>query len=280
MFNILLSNLKTDKTSSKNLMVSLKNIYKEYSNGGINQISENHVILNNLNLEIKEGEFVTIVGPSGCGKSTLLNILGGMDPFFRGEIQIDSKPIHDSPYTDRVIVFQEGALFPWLTVYQNIEFGLKIARVSKTQREQTVMHYIDMVQLTNFSQAFIHQLSGGMKQRVAIARALALNPKILLMDEPFAALDIQTRKMLYNELLKIHQQTNKTIIFVTHNINEAVSLGDRVIIMSPILANIKKEFIVDIPRPRKIDHPLIESITKEIVAESADLFPLSSPLIK
>ncbi len=260
-------------------MVSLKNIYKEYSNGSINQISENHVILNNLNLEIKEGEFVTIVGPSGCGKSTLLNILGGMDPFFRGEIQIDSKPIHDSPYTDRVIVFQEGALFPWLTVYQNIEFGLKIARVSKTQREQTVMHYIAMVQLTNFSQAFIHQLSGGMKQRVAIARALALNPKILLMDEPFAALDIQTRKMLYNELLKIHQQTNKTIIFVTHNINEAVSLGDRVIIMSPILANIKREFIVDIPRPRKIDHPLIESITKEIVAESVDLFPLDSPLV-
>jgi NitT/TauT family transport system ATP-binding protein len=260
-------------------MVSLKNIYKEYSNDGINQPSENHVILNNLNLEIKEGEFVTIVGPSGCGKSTLLNILGGMDPFFSGEIQIDSKPIHDSPYTDRVVVLQEGALFPWLSVYQNIEFGLKIARVSKTQREQTVMHYIDMVQLSSFSQAFIHQLSGGMKQRVAIARALALNPKILLMDEPFAALDIQTRKMLYNELLKIHQQTNKTIIFVTHNINEAVSLGDRVIIMSPILANIKREFIVDIPRPRKIDHPLIESITKEIVAESVDLFPLTSPLV-
>jgi NitT/TauT family transport system ATP-binding protein len=260
-------------------MVSLKNIYKEYSNDGINQPSENHVILNNLNLEIKEGEFVTIVGPSGCGKSTLLNILGGMDPFFSGEIQIDSKPIHDSPYTDRVVVLQEGALFPWLTVYQNIEFGLKVARVSKTQREQTVMHYLDMVQLSSFSQAFIHQLSGGMKQRVAIARALALNPKILLMDEPFAALDIQTRKMLYNELLKIHQQTNKTIIFVTHNINEAVSLGDRVIIMSPILANIKREFIVDIPRPRKIDHPLIESITKEIVAESVDLFPLTSPLV-
>jgi NitT/TauT family transport system ATP-binding protein len=260
-------------------MVSLKNIYKEYSNDGINQPSENHVILNNLNLEIKEGEFVTIVGPSGCGKSTLLNILGGMDPFFSGEIQIDSKPIHDSPYTDRVVVLQEGALFPWLTVYQNIEFGLKVARVSKTQREQTVIHYIDMVQLSSFSQAFIHQLSGGMKQRVAIARALALNPKILLMDEPFAALDIQTRKMLYNELLKIHQQTNKTIIFVTHNINEAVSLGDRVIIMSPILANIKREFIVDIPRPRKIDHPLIESITKEIVAESVDLFPLTSPLV-
>ena len=129
-----------------------------------------------------------------------------------------------------------------------------------------------MVQLSNFTNAFIHQLSGGMKQRVAIARALALNPKILLMDEPFAALDVQTRKMLYTEVLKIHQETNKTILFVTHNINEAVALGDRVIVMSPKLKNIKKEFIVDIPRPRKIDHPLIDSITKEIISESEDLF--------
>jgi len=129
-----------------------------------------------------------------------------------------------------------------------------------------------LVHLSNFTDAFIHQLSGGMKQRVAIVRALALNPKILLMDEPFAALDVQTRKMLYTEVLKIHQETNKTILFVTHNINEAVALGDRVIVMSPKLKNIKKEFIVDIPRPRKIDHPLIESITKEIVAESEDLF--------
>jgi NitT/TauT family transport system ATP-binding protein len=260
-------------------MLRLKNVNKEYSNDNRNKTVKNHVILNNVNLDIREGEFVTIVGPSGCGKSTLLNILGGMDPFFKGEIQIDSKPIHESPYTDRIVVFQEGALFPWLTVYQNIEFGLKVAKVSKTQRRKTIMRYIDMVQLTDFTHAFIHQLSGGMKQRVAIARALALNPKILLMDEPFAALDIQTRKMLYNELLKIHQQTNKTIIFVTHNINEAVVLGDRVIIMSPKLANIKKEFIVDIPRPRKIDHPLIESITKEIVAESADLFPSITPQV-
>ena len=272
--------MSSSKSQSKNntvfeeekLMLRLRNIHKEYYQDNGNQLLLNHVILNNLNLDIKEGEFVTIVGPSGCGKSTLLNILAGMDTSYNGEIFIDSKPIKKSANTDRVVVFQEGALFPWLTVYQNIEFGLKIAKISKDKRRKTILDFLDLVQLSNFSNAFIHQLSGGMKQRVAIARALALNPKILLMDEPFAALDVQTRKMLYKEVLKIHQETNKTIIFVTHNINEAVALGDRVIVMSPKLKNIKKEFIVDIPRPRKIDHPLIESITKEIVAESEDLF--------
>src|SRR3954468_2832227 len=272
--------MSSSKSQSKNnaisevekLMLRLRNIHKEYYQDNGNQLLLNHVILNNLNLDINEGEFVTIVGPSGCGKSTLLNILVGMDTAYNGEIFIDSKPIKETSNTDRVVVFQEGALFPWLTVYQNIEFGLKIAKISKDKRRKTIMDFIDLVQLSNFSNAFIHQLSGGMKQRVAIARALALNPKILLMDEPFAALDVQTRKMLYKEVLKIHQETNKTILFVTHNINEAVALGDRVIVMSPKLKNIKKEFIVDIPRPRKIDHPLIESITKEIVAESEDLF--------
>ena len=260
-------------SSEKKSMLRLRNIYKEYNNqDNGNQLLLNHIILNNLNLDIKEGEFVTIVGSSGCGKSTLLNILDGMDTFYNGEICIDSKPIKESLYSDRIVVFQEGALFPWLTVYQNIEFGLKIAKISKDKRRKTIIDFIDLVQLSNFTNAFIHQLSGGMKQRVAIARALALNPKILLMDEPFAALDVQTRKMLYTEVLKIHQETNKTILFVTHNINEAVSLGDRVIVMFPKLKNIKKGFIVDIPRPRKIDHPLIESITKEIVSESEDLF--------
>jgi len=267
-----LSNLNLHKTSDKRSMLSLKNVYKEYYSNTKNNSSVKHLVLNKINLDIKEGEFITIVGPSGCGKSTLLNILGGMDQIFKGDIKIDSKPIADTPYNDRIVVFQEGALFPWLTIYQNIEFGLKIAKIAKSKRKEIILKYIEIVQLTKFTNAYIHQLSGGMKQRVAIARALALNPKILLMDEPFAALDVQTRKILYNELLKIHQKTNKTIIFVTHNINEAVALGDRVIVMSPKLANIKKEFIVNIPRPRKIDHPLIESITKEIVAESADLF--------
>lgn len=274
-----MSNSKSQSNNfskEKKLMLRLKNIYKEYNQDNGNHLLTQYIILNNLNLDIKEGEFVTIVGPSGCGKSTLLNILAGMDTSFKGEVFVDSKPINKSLYTDRIVVFQEGALFPWLTVYQNIEFGLKIAKVPQNQRKNTVTYYIDLVQLSNFTNAFVHQLSGGMKQRVAIARALTLNPKILLMDEPFASLDVQTRKMLYAELLNIHQETNKTILFVTHNINEAVALGDRVIVMSPKLKNIKKEFIVDLPRPRNIDHPLIESITKEIVAESKDLFPTAA----
>jgi len=267
--------------NEETLMLRLRNIHKEYnSQDNGNQLLLNNIILNNLNLDVNEGEFVTIVGPSGCGKSTLLNILAGMDTSYDGEIFIDSKPIKESPYSDRIVVFQEGALFPWLTVYQNIEFGLKIAKIPKDKRRKTILHFIDLVQLSNFTNAFIHQLSGGMKQRVAIARALALNPKILLMDEPFASLDVQTRKMLYNEVLRIHQETNKTILFVTHNISEAVALGDRVIVMSPKLKNIKKEFIVGIPRPRKIDHPLIESITKEIVAESEDLFSTNTSTAK
>jgi len=233
-----------------------------------------HTVLDKLNLRIKKGEFITIVGPSGCGKSTLLNILAGLDNGFDGSISVDNKPIAQSPNTDRIVVFQEGALFPWLTVYGNIEFGLKIAKVPKQKRHERILKLIEMVQLTNFTDAYIHQLSGGMKQRVAIARALALDPKILLMDEPFAALDVQTRKILYEHLFAIHHETKKTIIFVTHNIHEAVALGDRVIVMSPKLANIKKKITVNISRPRSIDHPLVSSIAKEIISESEELFSI------
>jgi NitT/TauT family transport system ATP-binding protein len=265
-------------------VLKLENVSKVYyGNGNSNKSnSENkaltqHTVLNNLSIDVREGEFITIVGPSGCGKSTLLNIVSGIDTSYKGDIQIDGKPISQSINTDRIVIFQEGALFPWLTVYENVEFGLKVAKLPKDKRREIVMHYIQLVQLTNFANAFLHQLSGGMKQRVAVARALALNPKILLMDEPFAALDIQTRRMLYNQLLQIHQETNKTILFVTHNINEAVVLGDRVIVMSPRLANIRKEFVVDLPRPRQLDDPLINSITKEIIEESRELYYSPSP---
>lgn len=261
-------------------MLKLENVSKVYYGKSHVSSSEDNndsrlflerVVLNNLNLSIGEGEFITIVGRSGCEKSTLLNIVSGVDRSYIGVIQIDGKPISQSTNTDRIVIFQEAALFPWLTVYGNVEFGLKVAKLPKNKRRDIVMHYIDLVQLTNFANTFIHQLSGGMKQRVAIARALVLDPKILLMDEPFAALDIQTRTILYNQLLQIHQRTNKTILFVTPNINEAVALGDRVIVMSPLLANIRKEFTVDLPRPRQLDHPLINSITKEIIEETKDL---------
>ena len=192
-------------------MLKLENVSKAYyekshisssdDNNDSTPFSE-HVVLNNLNLSIGQGEFITIVGRSGCGNSTLLNIVSGVDRSYIGIIHIDGKPISQSTNTDRIVIFQEAALFPWLTVYENVEFGLKVAKLPKNRRRDIVMQYIDLVQLTNFADTFIHQLSGGMKQRVAIARALILDPKILLMDEPFSALDIQTRTILYNQLLQ------------------------------------------------------------------------------
>ena len=269
MFNTIQSQNTLEAVNSDRILLKLNNISKVYQggNGNNNDKSQSlleHTVLDNLSLEIGEREFITIVGPSGCGKSTLLNIIAGIDASYEGKILIDGQPLSKSTSTDIIVIFQEGALFPWLTVYENVEFGLKVSNFSKNKRKDIVTHYLDMVQLRNFANAFIHQLSGGMKQRVAIARALALNPKILLMDEPFAALDIQTRKMLYDQILQIHQKTNKTILFVTHNIHEAVVLGDRVVVMSPRLADIEKEFIVDLPRPRQLDHPLVSSITSVI----------------
>jgi ABC-type nitrate/sulfonate/bicarbonate transport system, ATPase component len=253
----------TLKTQSVERKLQVKNLSKIYTrNDGSIQ-----VVLNSINIDVKNGEFVTIVGPSGCGKTTLLNILAGLENSYTGEIQIDGKTIN--PLTpDRIVVFQEAALFPWLTVLENVEFGLRIKDISKNERRKIATHYIEMVQLSKFANAFIHQLSGGMKQRVAIARALALNPSILLMDEPFAALDVKTRTMLHHQLLQIYKNNNKTILFVTHNINEAVYLGDRVIVLSAKTGNIKKEFIVDLPRPRSLDHPNIKSIAHAIIEES------------
>ena len=215
------------KTQSLEIKLQVKNLSKIYTRNG----TSSHIVLNNINIDVKNGEFVTIVGPSGCGKTTLLNILAGLENSYAGEIHIDGKTVN--PLTpDRIVVFQEAALFPWLTVLENVEFGLQIKGISKNERSKIAMHYIEMVQLSKFANAYIHQLSGGMKQRVAIARALALNPSILLMDEPFAALDVKTRMLLHHQLLQIQRNNNKTILFVTHNINEAVYLGDRVIVLS------------------------------------------------
>jgi NitT/TauT family transport system ATP-binding protein len=265
---------KEEPHSLENIL-QIKNVSKiYYGNGGAGDVASAYnkqVVLNNVNIDVKNGEFVTIVGPSGCGKSTLLNIVAGIDRTYSGEIAIYDQPT-DSFTTDvdrnRIMVFQEAALFPWLTVRENVEFGLKIANVPKDKRNKVAMHYIEMVQLSNFADAYIHQLSGGMKQRVTIARALALNPKILLMDEPFAALDVRTRQLLQEQLLQIHQSTKKTVLFVTHNITEAVVLGDRVILISPNHENIKKEFRINLRHPRQLNHPIVDAITKEILQES------------
>ena len=233
--------------------------------------SPNHAVLNGVSIDIKDGEFVTIVGPSGCGKSTLLNIIAGLDSpdsgsiFVKGERKTSTDP-------DRIVIFQEGALFPWLTVTENVEFGLKLAGVPKEKRVEKARHFVSMMQLSRFANSYIHQLSGGMKQRVAIARALAMNPAVLLMDEPFAALDVQTRDMLHNHLLQIHEATKKTILFVTHNINEALLLGSRLIVLSPSLGNIRKDIVMDLPRPRDIDSPELVLLKRQILKELEEDF--------
>lgn len=253
-----------------NVVLELRDVSKAFSHEGN---ADFHKVLDRINLDVKEGEFVTIVGPSGCGKSTLLNIVAGLDAPDSGQVLVRGNGERKS--AQRVVIFQEGALFPWLTVSDNIEFGLKAAGVPKEARKATASRLIEMVQLTKFADSYVYQLSGGMKQRVAIARALALDPQVLLMDEPFAALDVQTRDMLHEQLVQIHQSTGKTVLFVTHNINEAVLLGDRIIVLSPRTGNIKKEIVIDHPRPRDIESHEISAIRRELVRELEEDFQIA-----
>lgn len=205
---------------------------------------EEFTALQNINLEIQEGEFMAIVGPSGCGKSTLLDLLGGLSKPSSGQILLDGQPI-SGPGLDRGIVFQQYALFPWKTAQENIEFGLEAKGIPKKERAERTQHFLELVGLSGFDHRYPHELSGGMKQRVAIARSLAYDPDVLLMDEPFAALDAQTRETLQLELLHIWEKTKKTIIFITHGIDEAVYLGQRVAVMTSRPGRIKK--IVNVP---------------------------------
>lgn len=200
--------------------------------------------LKDINLEVRQGEFMVIVGPSGCGKSTLLDLLAGLTKPSSGQILLDGKVI-TGPNLDRGIVFQQYALFPWKTTLANVEFGLEAKGVGRKERRQIAQEYISLVGLSGFEQRFPHELSGGMKQRVAIARSLAYDPEVLLMDEPFAALDAQTRETLQSELLRIWEATKKTIIFITHGIEEAVYLGQRVAVMTSRPGRIKQ--VIDIP---------------------------------
>lgn len=210
--------------------------------------------LDSINLEIEDNEFSVIVGPSGCGKSTLLNIIAGLEPATSGEIVMDGKVVK-GPGADRGMVFQSYTLFPWLTVQQNVEFGLVIKGISKKQREEVAYHYLQMVKLEKFANVYPKALSGGMKQRVAIARALANQPDVLLMDEPFGALDAQTRVVMQELLLKIWEESQKTIIFITHDIDEAIFLADKIYVMTRLPGRIKQEIRVDLPRPR--DHQIM-----------------------
>jgi NitT/TauT family transport system ATP-binding protein len=211
---------------------------------------ERFVALEDFSLDVKNGEFVTVVGPSGCGKSTLLDLVAGLTFPEAGKILIDGREI-TGPALDRGFVMQGYALFPWRTISQNIQFGLEIQKVSKKERERIAAEYLELVGLSDFGNRYPHELSGGMQQRVAIVRALAYNPKILLMDEPFAAVDAQTREQLQEELLRIWEKTRKTIIFITHSIEEAVFLAQRVAVISSSPGTVKEIIDVDIPFPRK-----------------------------
>ncbi|WP_024803181.1 ABC transporter ATP-binding protein [Nocardia sp. BMG51109] len=203
--------------------------------------------LEDVTLEVRDGEFLVLVGPSGCGKSTLLDLLGGLDEPSAGRILLDDAPV-SGPGLDRGIVFQQYALLPWRTARANIEFGLEAKGLRRRERRETAAHYLNLVGLDGFGDRYPHELSGGMRQRVAIARSLAYDPEVLLMDEPFAALDAQTRELLQDELLRIWQTTGKTILFITHGIDEAVYLGQRVAVLTSRPGRIKAVVDIDLER--------------------------------
>ncbi|MGQ9815462.1 MAG: ABC transporter ATP-binding protein [Candidatus Roseilinea sp.] len=221
--------------------------------------------LHPVSLEVQAGEFVCLLGPSGCGKSTLLSLIAGLETPTTGSVFANGRPVV-GPGPDRALIFQDGALFPWLNVRANVEFGLRQAGMPKRERAGVAQRWIDAVHLTGFERSFVHELSGGMRQRVAIARALAIDPAILLMDEPFGALDAMTRDLMHRELESIWESTRKTVLFVTHNVREAVALGDRVLVFAARPGRIVAEFQIDLPRPRSLeDHALVDQ-TRQIMA--------------
>lgn len=219
--------------------------------------------LHEVNFSVEKNEFFSIVGPSGCGKTTLLNMLAGFERPTRGELKVDGELI-TQPGWQRAVVFQEYALFPWYTVSQNIRYGLRRKRLSEAEQRERVAHYISLVGLRGFESRYPRELSGGMRQRVSIARALAVNPSILLMDEPFASLDVQTREYMQDELLKIWQREPKTVIFVTHGIDEAIKLSDRIAIMAPRPGRVEEIKVVDFARPRDPTNPAMARLAAEV----------------
>lgn len=249
------------KRVERNPILKLNGIAKRFKtkNGTVEALEP-------LNLSISQGEFICVVGPSGCGKSTLLSLIAGLERPDEGKILFNDREV-DSPESDRVVIFQELALFPWLNVVKNVEFGLRMKNIKKEERRKKAKELLRLVHLSKFENNYIHELSGGMKQRVALARALAIDPQILLMDEPFTALDAQTRHLLHIELQELWLATQKTIIFVTHNVREAVSLADRIITMSASPGRIKKEYKIDLKRPRQDNDKNVSYVVEEIMVE-------------
>ncbi|HET8562586.1 MAG TPA: ABC transporter ATP-binding protein [Candidatus Binatia bacterium] len=224
--------------------IVIRNLTKTYSGGEV-------VALQDINIEVKPYESLCILGPSGCGKTTLLRIIDCLIARDCGEVVIDGEPVTE-PRTDVAMVFQHFGLFPWKTLDENIAFGLELRRRQRPDKTAMVQRYIELMGLKGFEKSYPHQLSGGMQQRAGLARALAINPSLLLMDEPFGSLDAQTREMMQEELLRILESEKKTLIFVTHSIDEAILLGDRIVMMSRRPGRVRDILPVDIPRPRKI----------------------------
>lgn len=241
-------------------ILSVKKVSKSFpvAGGKIQAIKD-------IDLVISPGELVSLVGPSGCGKSTLLNIIAGLEKPDYGEIE--GSQIKENDQSERLLIFQEASLFPWLTVYANVAFGLKIRKFTKDKCQTMVEKYLSLVQLNQFKEACIHQLSGGMKQRVVLARALVLDPELLLMDEPFTALDVQTRQDMYRLLLKIREETGITILFITHNVEEALLLSNRILVMRSRPGQIKRELLVGAGYPRTMEHIGLKQLRMEIVKE-------------
>ncbi|MCM1497930.1 MAG: ABC transporter ATP-binding protein [Clostridium sp.] len=243
----------------------IKNLCKHFEN------SED-ATLNEINLEVSDGEFVCIVGASGCGKSTLLNLVAGLITPTSGQIFLNDKEI-TGPGADRTVMFQEHGLYPWLNVIDNVKFGMKLAGISKEEQEKKAVHYLEMVGLLEYRDYPIHQISGGMKQRTALARALTMDSAVLLMDEPFSALDKQTSNRLREELQRIWMQTKRTILFITHSVEEAVYLGDRVVVLTPDREQEMNIINIGLERPRHIysqefvdlRHQILEQIRGEVI---------------
>jgi len=254
-----LVNSHVESTTPKLWLQNLSLKYKT-TNG------ERMLALDSIDLQVRAGEFLCIVGPSGCGKSTLLYLIAGLHEPTSGAVLMDGKKVIHTG-TDRIMIFQEHGLFPWLTVEENVEFGMKMKGVEKKLRRERVREYLNLVHLGKFQKSYIHQLSGGMKQRVAIARALATEPDVLLMDEPFAALDAQTRDLLHDELERIWAETGRTIIFVTHNVREAVRLGDRVAVLTFRPGRLKREYAIDLPRPRHLEDAAVAGTARDILTD-------------
>lgn len=240
------------------MAIEIKGLNKNFPYNG--EMTE---ILADINLTIRDGDFISLLGPSGCGKSTLLNVIAGLEKPSNGEVLVNDHPIQ-GPGSDRVMVFQESALFPWLSVLDNVMFGLKIKGIRAKQAQEMAQESLQMVHLSRFTGAYPHELSGGMRQRVAIARALVMDPQYLLMDEPFGALDEQTKLLLHSELQDIWQKTKKTIIFVTHSIHEAVQLSNRIVLMGTRPGRIIKEFAIPYHQPRSKSDPNLAYIEGQI----------------